>query len=477
MENTTVIILLLTGLTIAGLIYYRWDKEQKRKKEEERQKLFAFFKSKLDSISKAVRQFYAHLDYTNGYFTNYQLTVWETQNDILYKEIKDKPFENIQLESEEVKTIKNFLKYFSSSESLRTEHNKNFVKEELKNYSRFFDNIKGRKLDLQQRTAIVTDEDNNIIIAGAGSRKTTTTIGKVNYVIDRYKVRPSEILLISFTRKSAQNLNDRIKIDGVEAKTFHKFGKDIIAEVEGRQPSIFDESQFRPLLTRYFNELLQNKNYLRKVTKYFTVFLKPSKAQSEFENQGDYIQYIKDQNFRTYKLKEVPVRGRMTYKMEVVKSIEECKIANFLLFNSIDYKYEEQYEIKTADMERRQYKPDFSIYQNGTRIYLEHFGISRNGDIPQWFTKDGQTYEEAKCEYNSKINWARNLHQRHGTILIETFSYKMAEGTLFENLTKNLTEAGIILTPKTPQEIWEIINNAAEDKVNNFITLFQTFIP
>lgn len=363
METSTVLILLVFGLTIAGFLYYKWDKEQKRKKEEERQKLFDFFQSKINSISNAVRQFSLHLDFKNGYFTNYQLTIWKAQNTTLFREIQDKSFDSINLQSDEVKTIKTFLNYYSLSESLRDERNKNFVTEELKTYNRFFDNIEGRKLDNQQRTAIVTDEDNNIIIAGAGSGKTTTTIGKVNYVIDRYKVKPSEILLISFTNKSAQDLRERIQIEGVEAKTFHKFGKDIIAEVEGRQPSIFDESQFRPLLTRYFNELLQNENYLRKVTKYFTDFLKPVKSKEEFENQGDYIQYIKDQNFRTYKLKEVPVRGRMTYKMEVVKSIEECKIANFLLFNGINYEYEYPYEHETATQVHRQYKPDFTITQ------------------------------------------------------------------------------------------------------------------
>ena len=74
-------------------------------------------------------------------------------------------------------------------------------------------------------------------------------------------------------------------LDGVEAKTFHKFGKDIIAECEGRQPSIFDENQFKPLLTKYFTELLKNETYLKKVTEYFTDFLKPEKSQFDFDNQ------------------------------------------------------------------------------------------------------------------------------------------------------------------------------------------------
>ena len=69
-----------------------------------------------------------------------------------------------------------------NAENLRSEYNQKFIREEL-----------------QQRTAIITDEDDNLIIAGAGSGKTTTIVGKFKYIIDRYKAKPEEILLISFT--------------------------------------------------------------------------------------------------------------------------------------------------------------------------------------------------------------------------------------------------------------------------------------
>ena len=479
--------LLLVLLIISGIWFYRKHQENERNKKEleaeqarqrelERLKLFNFFKAKLDSIKTANNKLAKHLDLKTGYFTNYQLTVWKSQQTNLMNEIKGKPFDFIQLSSEEVKSIKTFTDYFNKATNLRNDFNKLFVKEELKKYSTFFDNIEGRKLDIQQRTAVVTDEDNNIVIAGAGSGKTTTIVGKVNYTIDRYKVAPEEILLISFTNKSASTLAGRIDIEGVEAKTFHKFGRDIIVEVEGRQPSIFEEAQFKPLLTKCFTELIKNESDLHKVIDYFTNFLKHVKSQFEFENQVDYIQYIKDQNFRTYKLKEVPTRGRITYKMEVVKSIEECKIANFLLFNTVKYEYEFPYEHDTANETYRQYKPDFTVIQNGKKIYIEHFAVSRNGNVPKFFAKDGETQEEAKSRYWEKINWARELHENNETALIETYSYEMSEDILFENLTEHLQEIGITLQPKSTEEIWKIINEAAKDEVSNFITLFGTFI-
>ena len=49
----------------------------------------------------------------------------------------------------------------------------------------YFDNIEGKSLDDQQRTALITDEYSNLIVAGAGSGKTLTIIGKVKYLIEK----------------------------------------------------------------------------------------------------------------------------------------------------------------------------------------------------------------------------------------------------------------------------------------------------
>lgn len=52
----------------------------------------------------------------------------------------------------------------------------------------------------------------------------------------------------------------------------------------------------------------------------------------------------------------------------------------------------------------------------------------------------------------------------------------MYDGTLFDNLTERLENQGVILTPKSSEEIWQIIQNAAEEEVESFFTLFETFI-
>lgn len=480
MENLT-IFFLSTGVSIAAIVIYFVDKETKRKRKELEDKLireeqirkgiYDFLKIRLDKIAEASFRFQTYLSYDNGYFNNYLFTTWKLDYSELCEEIKYKPYESVRLSSEEVSLIKNFLDYFLNSSSLKENFNKKFISNEIEVYKSFFDKIGEYGLDKQQRIAVVTNEDNNIVIAGAGSGKTTTIVGKVNYLIDRYKTPVSEILLISFTKESANSVANKINIKGVEAKTFHKFGKDIICEVENKQPSIFDESQFKSVISKFFKELIENEDYLRKVTGYFTDFLKPTKSQDEFENKGEYIQYLKDKNFKAYK-------GKVTSKMEVVKSIEECKIANFLLFNGIDYEYEFPYEYKTATSAFRQYKPDFTINPKSNRVYLEHFALNKNGSVPLFFakTEKNQTLEDATKEYKQGIFWKRDLHKSNGTTLIETYSHEMFDGTLFDKLTEQLINAGVQLYPKSPEEVWAIISQAAKDEVDNFVTLFQTFI-
>lgn len=470
--------LLLILLILTGIWFYRKHEEKKRLQREFEEKLLDFVKSKIQEIREAERQFSRLLKVETGYFSNYQLKIWQSNFSSLFVQLKEKPFDKISIEKPDISSINNFQNYYSNSAMLRQDFNRKFIKEELSNYGSFFDNIEQRKLDTQQRTSVVSDEDNNIVVAGAGTGKTTTIVGKVNYVIDRYRIDRNQILLISFTRKSAAELAKRINIEGVEAKTFHKFGIDVICEVEDKQPSIYEEVQFKPFIIKTFNELLKNESYIKRVTEYFTNYLKPEKQKEEFENQGQYFQYLKDQNFKAYKQKEIVVKGKKTFKMEIVKSIEECKIANFLLFNSVDYEYELPYEHDTATKTFRQYRPDFTINPKGKRVYLEHFAVSKNGKVPEWFAdkENGETWEDATKIYNEGIEWKRNEHKKNSTILLETYSHEMFDNVLFDNLTKNLLKVGIKLRPKTPQEIWQIISEAAKEEVDSIISLFQTFI-
>ena len=89
--------------------------------------------------------------------------------------------------------------------------NKQYIKEELKLSDSILSDINGYSLDKEQRIAVITDECANLIVAGAGSGKSLTMVGKIRYLIERKHVKEDEILCISFTRDASKNLENNIK--------------------------------------------------------------------------------------------------------------------------------------------------------------------------------------------------------------------------------------------------------------------------
>lgn len=86
-------------------------------------------------------------------------------------------------------------------------------------------------LDEEQKQAILEDSPYTLLVAGAGSGKTTTMAAKVKYLVERKKVLPEEILVISFTNQATKELQMRINkhfFIPVTICTFHKLGYDIL---------------------------------------------------------------------------------------------------------------------------------------------------------------------------------------------------------------------------------------------------------
>lgn len=101
--------------------------------------------------------------------------------------------------------------------------------------------VEGRDLDRQQLTAIGYDVRTRLVIAGAGTGKTTTIIGLVKELLLSGKARPEDILLLSFTNASVNELKSRIRKETeqvVETTTFHRLALKIIAESQGKVPGV-----------------------------------------------------------------------------------------------------------------------------------------------------------------------------------------------------------------------------------------------
>ena len=155
------------------------------------------------------------------------------------------------------KQFKEFcLTYGRLSEDVKN-HNSSFVQKEIKECATIFDDVEGKKLDQQQRTAIVTDEDHNLVIAGAGAGKTLTIAGKVKYLCERKQIKPKDILLIAFSNKAVDEMNERIAHRmgyEVHAVTFHKLGIDIIYASKNKKPDVFEDKSFTKFMGDFFKD-------------------------------------------------------------------------------------------------------------------------------------------------------------------------------------------------------------------------------
>jgi len=91
--------------------------------------------------------------------------------------------------------------------------------------------------------------DNTLVIAGAGSGKSTTIIAKIEYLLENHYYQPHEILVISFTNESVNDLKKKIN-HPLAIKTFHKLALEII---DDKNIKICHDNYLNYIIKEYFN--------------------------------------------------------------------------------------------------------------------------------------------------------------------------------------------------------------------------------
>ena len=336
-----------------------------------------------------------------------------------------------------------------------------------------FDNINGRSLDKEQRKSVLTDENSVLVVAGAGSGKTLTICGKVEYLLEEEKVNPDDILLLSYSKKSADDLQTKIsKINNrLTVGTFHKIGLDILKETQHK--TFMVEDQYKAIIEQYFREEMRKRPHmLQTILTYYGLYLSSAKHDKKYKNEGDLFEDLKKSDFQTLKNQLLSLtndyNARETLKKELVKSFEEMAIANWYFINGIDYIYEAPYENDVSTIEKRQYMPDFKL--KNYPVYHEHYGINKDGKASQFDGAEGN-------EYVQGMRWKRAIHQQYQTDCIETYSYEFDDGTVFEKLEKELKKRGVEFHPLSDDEIINALNSIYESRTfKSFINLIRTFL-
>ena len=145
----------------------------------------------------------------------------------------------------EIHMLRKTLAFLEAPEEARKKANDIYIANELIRSRKLLDTIESRPLTEEQRKAVVIDEQHNLVIAAAGSGKTSVIVAKAGWLIQRMRRKPSELLLLAFARDARNEMKERIHArlgdataHRITVSTFHAVGMAIIGKAEGKRPSL-----------------------------------------------------------------------------------------------------------------------------------------------------------------------------------------------------------------------------------------------
>ncbi|MER8784363.1 UvrD-helicase domain-containing protein [Mesorhizobium sp. M1006] len=328
---------------------------------------------------------------------------------------------------------------FLTDPSVRHRYNDEFVSAELSRYRSFFDDLDGRSLSDQQREACIRLEDNNLLVASAGSGKSATMVGKVAYVLNKQLHRPDEILVLAFNRSAAEELKGRIARQlGVEAgelkcrvTTFHALGRKIIEETEERPPQLADWVEHPAGEAKVIEKIIEDllgvdPEFARLWIDLLVLHPKADIPAEVFDTKADHERYLS-------------VRWRNgnatigTMAGVYVKSLQEQTIVNWLWLHSVEFEYERQIALENKNGAIRHLHPDF--YYTASQTIHEHLAINADGSSPF-------------ADYVAHTESKRASYREAGLDVFETTSAQASRGSLVSELEAELAKRSIPLRRK-----------------------------
>ena len=339
--------------------------------------------------------------------------------------------------------------------------NSEILKDELISQRDFLENIEAKPLSDEQAAAVLTFDNRVLLVASAGSGKTSVMVARAAYAIKRDFIHPSRVLLLAFNKAAADELQMRIearfekaniKSDGIVSSTFHAFGLDIIGKGTNAKPGLapwVEKGRDSEEIADIVKELKETSEDFRYKWDLFRLIFPPETLKISGVEFDAWDSESEEQGFRTFDGK-------------VVRSHGERMIANWLYLHGVTYQYERDFDVNTSNAFRRQYKPDF--YYPEIDVWHEHWALDKQGNPPPEFK-----------DYLAGIDWKRSLHTKHKTKLIETSFGEVVYGSGLPRLKEELSRLGLKLNwdPNRPKAPY---TNVEDSEAIRLIRTFMTHI-
>ena len=132
--------------------------------------------------------------------------------------------------------------WLNDKDKSRLAHNQAWTDAMLTQYADFFSTVESSPLNPAQARAVVNGEQSLLVLAGAGSGKTSVLVARAGWLLTTREAVSDQILLLAFGRKAAQEMDERIQerlhTRDITARTFHALALHIIQQGSKKVPSI-----------------------------------------------------------------------------------------------------------------------------------------------------------------------------------------------------------------------------------------------
>lgn len=309
-----------------------------------------------------------------------------------------------------------------------------------------------RPLDNEQSAAVAAASGDALVIARAGSGKTTTPVGRALFLQRHCHVNAQELMLLAFNKKAADEIKVRLGSSLGDqlphVMTFHALAH---ALVHPAQQLIYDDPRNDHLgLSRELQTVVEEHIRSGELGDQIkTLMLAHFREDWERISAGRF--HLAMDEFLAHR-RALP---RESLRGEQVKSFGERVIANTLFEHGLEYQYERNFRWAST-----RYCPDFAIPTgpNGG-VIIEYFGM------------------EGDPDYDAMSEGKRAFWRNHRQWKLLEFSARdlarLGAERFAQEVLRKLQAEGIHGERRTEEEIWSLVRVRAIDR---FTEAMRTFV-
>lgn len=306
-------------------------------------------------------------------------------------------------------------------------------------------------LDSEQAAAVAATMGDIQVVARAGSGKTRTLVARAIFLQKHCKVPPSEILLLAFNKKAAEEMKNRLARTLGEnlphVTTFHALARALVRPKETIVVDDISADQFgyRREVQEIIDEHLRHEEYCGHVRDLML---------AHFREDWERIVAGHSRMTMSEALAHYLTLPHETLKGHDVKSRGEKLIADVLFEHGVEYHYERNFYWKDDN-----YRPGFTIPREPrSDLIIEYFGLEGNAD------------------YDERSEQKRRFWAKRDEAFVELSQSDLAERGrvgFVRLLLREIEKAGVPYRRRSEEEIWGLVKRRALDRftgaMRNFV--------